>query len=121
MALPKSHYGKAINYALEQWPKVMHILEDGRLELDNSLAERTVKPFVIGRKNWMFSDTVQGAKASCILYSIVETAKLNNFIPFEYIKYVLEEMRGMRQTDENIRRLLPWSESIPDHVKNPAK
>lgn len=120
-ALPQSHYGKAIAYALDQEEKVLRVLEDGRLELDNSLAERTVKPFVIGRKNWMFADTVQGADASCILYSIVETAKLNGLIPFEYIRYVLEEMRGIRQTDENIIRLLPWSKTIPDYVKAPAK
>lgn len=120
-ALPQSRYGKAISYALEQKKKVMRVLEDGRLELDNSLAERTVKPFVIGRKNWMFADTVQGANASCILYSIVQSAKMNNLIPYEYIRFVLEKMRGMKQTDENIEKLLPWSESIPDYVKIPAK
>lgn len=120
-ALPETHYGDAVNHALEQEEKVMRILEDGRLELDNSLAERTVKPFVIGRKNWMFADTVQGADASCILYSIVESAKLNGLIPYEYIKYVLEELRGVKQTDETIRKVLPWSASLPDYVKAPAK
>lgn len=120
-ALPETHYGDAVNHALEQEEKVMRILEDGRLELDNSLAERTVKPFVIGRKNWMFADTAQGADASCILYSIVESAKLNGLIPYEYIKYVLEELRGVKQTDETIRKVLPWSASLPDYVKAPAK
>ena len=74
----------------------------------------------IGRKNWLFSNTPAGADASCILYSIVETAKMNNLIPFEYIKYVLEQHPKERPaTDEEIEKLLPWSKTIPDYVKNP--
>lgn len=117
VSLPKTRYGKAITYALDQEEKVMRVLEDGRLELDNSLAERTVKPFVIGRKNWLFSNTPAGADASCILYSIIETAKLNNLIPYEYIKYVLDTMPSMILNEENIKSLLPWSKSIPEYVK----
>lgn len=119
ISLPKTHYGQALEYALKQEPKIMRVLEDGRLELDNNHAERTVKPFVIGRKNWMFANTPQGAAASCVIYSIVETAKLNNLIPYEYLKYLLEQMPGMKLTDDAINKLMPWSESIPDYVKNP--
>lgn len=119
ISLPKTHYGQALEYAIKQEHKVMRVLEDGRLELDNNLAERTVKPFVIGRKNWLFANTPQGADASCIIYSIVETAKLNNLIPYEYLRYLLEQMPGMKLTEENINKLMPWSESIPDYVKNP--
>lgn len=117
VSLPKTRYGKALTYALDQEDKVMRVLKDGRLELDNSLAERTVKPFVIGRKNWLFSNTPAGADASCILYSIIETAKLNNLIPYEYIKYVLDTMPSMILNEKNIKSLLPWSKSIPDYVK----
>ena len=120
LALPKSHYGKAIEYALSQEYKVRRVLEDGRLELDNSLAERTVKPFVIGRKNFLFSNTPAGADASCILYSIVETAKLNNLIPYEYLKYVMDRMSIEIINDTLVENLLPWSKTIPDYVKNPS-
>ena len=122
LVLPKSKYGEAINYAVNQEEKAMRLFEDGRLELDNNLAERTVKPFVIGRKNWMFHDTVGGAKASCVIYSIVQTAKMNNLNVEEYIKYILEECRGKKSlTPNEAKKFLPWSKSLPDYVKNPAK
>lgn len=120
LALPKSKYGQAIEYTRNQREKVMRVLEDGRLELDNSLAERAVKPFVIGRKNWIFANTAGGADASCILYSIVESAKLNGLIPFEYLKYILEIMPTMKLSEENIDRLLPWSKELPSHIKTPS-
>ena len=120
VSLPKTHYGLALNYALEQKDKVMRVLEDGRLELENNRAERAVKPFVIGRKNWLFSNTPAGADASCTLYGVVETAKLNGLIPFEYLKYVMETIRGRKITEELIDGLLPWSENIPEYVKVPA-
>lgn len=119
ISLPKTRYGLALEYALKQKNKVMRVLEDGRLELDNNLAERTIKPFVIGRKNWLFSQSPQGANASCLIYSIVETAKLNNLIPYEYIKYLLEQMPGLKLTDENLQRLMPWSKDIPDYIHEP--
>ena len=84
-------------------------------------AERTVKPFVIGRKNWLFCNTPQGADASCIIYSIVETAKLNNLIPYEYMKYLLDEMPGKRLNEEELKRLLPWSPSLPQYIRNPEE
>lgn len=119
ISLPKSKYGLALEYALKQKDKAMRVLEDGRLELDNNLAERTVKPFVIGRKNWLFSQSPQGANASCIIYSIVETAKLNNLIPYEYLKYLLEQMPGLKLNDENLQSLMPWSKQLPAYIKNP--
>ena len=120
LALPKSKYGQAIEYARNQKEKVMRVLEDGRLELDNSLAERTVKPFVIGRKNWIFANTAGGAEASCILYSIVESAKLNGLIPFEYLKYILEIMPTMKLNEENLDKILPWSQELPSYIKTPC-
>ena len=119
--LHETHYGRALEYAIKEEKKVMRVLEDGRLELDNNLVERTVKPFVIGRKNWLFADTPQGAEASCIIYSIVQTAIMNHLIPFEYIKYLLEQMPGKGLTDKFIETLLPWSGQLPEYVKVPSE
>ena len=121
ISLPKTKYGQAIGYALEQKEKAMNVLLDGRLELDNNMAERVVKPFVIGRKNWLFADTPAGADASCVIYSVMETAKLNHLNPYEYIKYILEKYpKDHKPEDDELKSLLPWSESIPDYVRNPA-
>lgn len=119
-ALHQTHYGTALKYAIDEEEKVRRVFEDGRLELDNNLAERAVKPFVIGRKNWLFSNTPAGADASCILYSIVQSAMNNGLIPFEYIKYLLEEMPGKALTDEYLDTLLPWSKELPEYIKVPS-
>jgi transposase len=102
---PKSAIGKAIAYSLRQWPKLIRYVEDGRLSIDNNRAERAIKPFVIGRKNWMFANTQNGAHASAILYSLVETAKANGLTPFDYIQHLLNELP--KQPGE-IDSLLPW-------------
>ena len=99
LALPKSNYGKAINYSFNQKDKLMNILKDGRLELSNNRAERAIKPFVIGRKNWLFTNTPAGAESSAIIYSIIETAKENNLVPFEYLKYLFEKLPNMDVTN----------------------
>jgi AraC-like DNA-binding protein len=83
-ALPKTLLGVAVRYALNQRPWLERVLLDGRLELSNNRAERSIKPFVIGRKNWLFNNTPKGAVASAMIYSIVETAKENGLNPFEY-------------------------------------
>jgi transposase len=105
---PKSALGKAIAYSLNQWPKLTRYLEDGHLNIDNNRAERAVKPFVIGRKNWLFSNTTSGAHASSILYSIVETAKANNLVPFDYLHHVLKALSERDQQAE-MEDLLPWN------------
>ncbi|UMZ72528.1 IS66 family transposase [Natranaerofaba carboxydovora] len=116
--LPKSAFGKAINYCLNQWPKLVKFLEDGRLELDNNRAERSIKPFVVGRKNWLFANTPKGAKASATIYSIVETAKENGLKPFEYLKFLFENLPNIDlQDQEAIDELLPWSDAIPSECK----
>jgi hypothetical protein len=98
------------------------VLLDECLELDNNLDERTVKPFVIGRKNWLFSNTPGGAAASCVQYSIVQTAIMNGLIPFEYLKYLLEEMPKIENPCdyEQLDQLLPWSESKRSIVGTPT-
>ena len=89
-----------------QWSKLMCYVDDGRLSIDNNRAERAIKPFVIGRKNWLFSQTANGAQASAILYSIVETAKANGLVPFDYIMVCLNELC---QAEPDIDSLLPWN------------
>jgi len=85
---------------------------DGRLEIDNNRSERSIKPFVIGRKGWLFCNTPRGARASAIVYSIVETAKENGLIPLEYLRYLFERLPNLG--DGNLDELLPWSTSLPD-------
>jgi len=106
---PKSAVGKAIAYSLRQWPKLSHYTESGYLSIDNNRAERAVKPFVIGRKNWLFSNTSSGAQASAMMYSLVETAKANGLIPFDYLRYLLEQLP---MNPENIDYLLPWNVTL---------
>ena len=103
---PKSILGKAIAYNLRQWPKLIRYIEDGNLNIDNNRAERAIKPFVIGRKNWLFSYTENGANASAILYSLVETAKANGLIPFDYLKFLFEELP---KEPDDLDYLLPWN------------
>lgn len=116
-AVPKSLIGKAIHYTLEQWPYLMRVFEDGRCELSNNRAERSIKPFVIGRKNWLFSNTPKGAKASATVFSVIETAKENGLRPYEYLRYLFEQLPNI--TTSQIDALLPWSESLPEYVKVP--
>jgi transposase len=113
-ALPKSHFGKAITYCLNQWDALQNVAFDHRLEVSNNAAERAIKPFVIGRKNWLFSNTPKGAQASSILYSIIETAKENGLIPYAYVKFLLEQIPNLpERTPEAMANLAPWSPAIP--------
>lgn len=113
--LPKSAFGQAITYCLNQWDKLTAFLQDGRLELDNNRSERSIKPFVIGRKNFMFSNTPRGARASAVIYSIVETAKENGLNPFQYLNYLFEKLPNIDTKDnEVLDKLLPWSDALPD-------
>lgn len=108
--LPKSLFGTAVHYGRQQWEKLIRFLEDGRIELDNNRAERSIKPFVIGRKNWLFCNTPRGARASAITYSIIETAKENGLNPYDYLTRLFESLPNMEcRSDENLDRLLPWN------------
>jgi hypothetical protein len=111
---PKSAVGKAIAYSLGQWVKLERYIEDGNLQIDNNRAERAIKPFVIGRKNWLFANTANGAQASAMLYSLIETAKANGLKPFHYLNHLLEELPKKLQ---EIERLLPWNVDLPKQVK----
>jgi transposase len=109
---PKSLLGKAIHYTLRQWPKLVRYVDDGRLNIDNNRAERAIKPFVIGRKNWMFSNTENGASASATLYSLVESAKANGVVPFDYLSYLLSELPKLAP-EADLEHLMPWNVSLP--------
>lgn len=118
-ALPKSLLGQAVHYALSQRGYLENVYLDGRLELSNNRAERSIKPFVQGRKQWLFSNTPDGAEASSVIYSIIETAKENHLHPFHYIKFLLESLPNAKSSD--LERLLPWSESLPGCCRAPVQ
>ncbi|MEE8057883.1 MAG: IS66 family transposase [Pseudomonadales bacterium] len=106
--LPKGLLGKAMAYLDKNWNKLTVYTGDGRLCIDNNPAENAIRPFVIGRKNWLFSASVQGAKSSANLYSLIETAKANGLEPYAYLKYVFKELPAA-QSVEAIEALLPWN------------
>ena len=112
---PKLAITRALVYALKQERWLMNVFLDGRLELSNNRAERSIKPFVIGRKNWLFASSVNGAKASAIAFSIIETARENGLKPFEYLNFLLEALPDT--TSGQIEELLPWGSRIPEQCK----
>lgn len=104
---PKSPIGEAIHYALKQWPHLLHYLDDGRLEIDNNRSERAVKPFVIGRKNWLFAGNHHGAIAGANLMSLIETAKVHGLNPYEYLRHLFIHI-PQADTLEKLEALLPY-------------
>lgn len=113
---PKSKLGKALTYLKNQWEYLTNYLLDGRLEISNNRAERSIKPFVMGRKNFLFANTPRGAKASAVLYSILETAKANGLDPYRYLLFLFEQLPGMDKSGDNwVDPLLPWN--APDQCK----
>ncbi|MCM1236640.1 MAG: IS66 family transposase [Ruminococcus flavefaciens] len=100
-AAPKSALGKALTYLKEQWPYLCNYLEDGRLELSNNRAERSIKPFVIDRKNFLFANTPSGAKSSAVIFSLIETAKENGLDPYRYLTWVLQMAPGLIPVSTN--------------------
>lgn len=117
-ALPKGKLGEAVRYCINQWALLEAYLLDGRIAIDNNLAERAIKPFVIGRKNFLFSKSPKGATASAVCYSIIQTAKLNGLIPYDYLKYLFEQLPNVDyENPDFLDALLPWSESIPEEIR----
>ncbi len=107
---------KAMQYTLNQWDHLIGYCEDGKLNISNALAENAIRPFAIGRKAWLFSDTPQGAHASAMCYSLIETAKANQLEPYGYIKYLLDHI-GAADTLEKLEALLPWNVPLEKFVK----
>jgi transposase len=110
--LPQSLLGKAVLYTLGQWRKLIVFLAHGEVPLDNNRCENAIRPFVVGRKGWLFSDTVKGAIASANLFSIVETAKANGVEPHAYLSLLFERLPYARSV-EDFEALLPWNVQIP--------
>lgn len=113
----------AFTYALNQERYLRVFLEDGDVPIDNNASERAIRGFCIGKKNWEMIDTINGATSSAIIYSIAETAKANNLKPYDYFEYLLTEI-PKHEEDTNtdfLKALLPWSETLPEHIRKPVK
>ncbi len=98
--------GKAIRYCLSHWNELNNYLKDGRIEIDNNLVENAIRPFALGRTNWMFNASPSGAKAGATFFSLIETCKANNVEPYQYFCAMLNCIRECK-TDEDYRELLP--------------
>ena len=120
LVLPGSKLGKAIAYALNHEDTFKNVLLDGRLVLSNNLAERAIKTLVIGRKNWLFSQSFEGAQSSAIILSLIETAKRNNLDPEKYIEYLLDQLPNEENlTDkETLLAYLPWEKEVQEQCKS---
>ena len=105
-AAPKSKLGIALNYLKNQWPRLVVYLEDGRIELSNNRAERSIKPFVISRKNFLFANTPGGARGSAVIFSLIETAKENGLDPYRYLSWLLNEAPKRAAVDPNWAKAL---------------
>ena len=111
--VPKSSIGNAINYFLNEYEELSGFLKNGRFEIDNGWLERQFKKYAIGRKNWVFCDTIEGAHATSILYSIAFTIKLNGKNPFEVLVKILEELPNT-ETGEDYQKLVDLMLSPPN-------
>jgi hypothetical protein len=109
-ALPKSKLCEAVSYAANQEAWLMNFLLDGRLEISNNRAENSIRPFTIGRKNWLFSYCKRGAEASAVVYSIVETAQANGLVPFMYLNYLCQTLPNIPK--EQYVECLPWNPAV---------
>ena len=109
-AAPKSALGKAFHYLKEQWPYLTNYLKDGRLEISNNRAERSIKPFVIDRKNFLFANTPKGSTGSAIMFSLIQTAIENGLDPYRYLTWLLKQAKDADMTDSRVvQNLLPWN------------
>ena len=123
---PKSKTASGLNYCLNQEHYLKVFLTNGDVPIDNSAAERSIRTFCVGKKNWMFHNTAKGATASALVYSISETAKINNLRPYGYFKYLLTELP--KRCDENgniepaqLDDLMPWSLKLPKDCRKPCR
>ena len=103
---PKTKLGQALHYLKAQWPALVRYLDDGRYPIDNNAIENAIRPFAIGRKNWLFSQTQAGARASANLYSLIETAKGHGLEPYAYLRHIFKEL-PLAEIIDDIDGLLP--------------
>lgn len=109
-----SRFEKAVNYALNHKTEFMTYLEDGRCSFSNNLSENSIRPFTVGRKNWLFSNTPKGAEASAIVYTVVEMAKAYSLNVYKYLKYLLEHLPETPMSDDCLAKLAPWDQGITE-------
>ena len=123
---PKSRTGQGLNFVIHQEKYLKIFLTDGDIPIDNSASERAIRTFCIGKKNWMFHNTAKGAGASALVYSISETAKLNNLRPYYYFRHILTELPKYCDEKGNINpakldQLMPWAEELPEECRKPRR
>lgn len=106
--MPSGKLGEALGYLTTQWPKLVRYVEDPHLAIDTNLAENAIRPFALGRRNWLFADTVKGAKASAALYSVVSTARANGLEPYAYLRRLFAELPKAK-TVEDFEAMLPFN------------
>lgn len=106
--LPKSLLGQALHYLSSQWSKLKRYAEDGRYSIDNNVQENAIRPFCVGRRNWLFADTVHGANASANLYSLLQTCRVNNIDGYRYLRAMFAALPNA-QTADDYAALLPWN------------
>jgi transposase len=114
--LPTSLIGRALQYMHGQWPKLVRYLEDGDWPISNNSCENAIRPFVIGRRGWLFADTLKGARASTNLYSLVETAKGNGINPYRYLLWLFQTLPLANNVDD-YAALLPWQHATHASLK----
>ena len=107
-----SRFEKAVNYAQNQKESLMRYLEDGRCSLTNNLSENAIRPFTVGRKNWLFSSSPKGAEASALTYTMVEMAKANGLNVYRDLEYLLEHRQNAEMTEKQLSELIPWNDKV---------
>ena len=117
--MPKSKLGEAVIYALEGKKSYLTYLEDGNVSMTNAAAENAIRPFAVGRKNWLFSDSPKGASASAAFYSMIETCKANGISASKYLTYIFTKMpkEASLNSLETLERYMPWNELIQETCK----
>ena len=124
--LPKGKTASGLNYSINQEKQLRVFLEDGEVPIDNSASERAIRTFCVGKKNWLFFDSIRGADSGAAIYSITETAKLNDLRPYKYLEYLLTELPKLCDDKGNIDitkldPLMPWATELPDECRKPRR
>lgn len=124
--LPKGKTADGLNYSLNQEKQLRVFLDDGEVPIDNSASERAIRTFCVGKKNWLFFDSIKGADSGAAIYSITETAKLNELRPYKYLEYLLTELPKFCDNEGNIDitkldPLMPWATDLPDECRKPRR